>query len=1114
MTVQNLSATSALNVLGRTGTTNLIRNSTMQGAFVCADSIELLTNPSLASPGTGWTVTSGVVFNGASTTITGTGVNYNNYISQQLTGLTPGRSYVASIGGLSVGFRIFVGTAAGDGTYLTLDAAGNGDNIATPDRGAFTAPAGGSVWVTYARFGASAALITSVSVQDGERVQNGGFTSSPINATANTVQNGWLWNHAAGVVVPSYSTNSVSWTGDGSNWVAIGQAIPTVAGATYTMTVTVSGPGNINMQAGTLSLTTNLMNIPVAAGTRVGQFTAVGSTTYISLSSTFTDTTAHTVSSVSVQSAGKLPTNWSSSFANFGSLLRTVTQVGVENGIDEVEITISGTSGTASSFNVVPELSTGASVGQKFVLSAYAKLVSGTMPGLFFYLDEWTAGNGFNTGHQLGFVTPTAASINNQRGSFPLTVAGGASITLSVAPSFAIFFTNTTAYSFSFRLGCPMLQQVPAATPLIKTYGTTVDVPFYMASSLAALANATAAAKTGLRIGLSALGQAMGFGNTGATNFVRNSSSQAAIPRADNVQLLTNPTFAGGSGSACPGWTVFVGTGGAVSFNGTSASINGNNTVASYIAQQITGLTPGRDYIITLTGVFTATVSVGSAAGDTSVLNQANIVGLGAGVTTVMDRVGFTATSSSHWVTFARTSSSAGTWTAFSVSDGERIQNGGFTANPINAAPSTVQNGWQWTSAGATFSFTSNTIQWTPDGTNGMVIGTSFPVLNGRAYNVTFDMLQNAANVQAGSTFGSVGSYNTISGVGAGQTITINASFTGTMYLTFNTTTAVPRTLANVSVKSGGSGPQFWAFGVATSVNKQIVATGIDPVIGAYTDYRVFGTTVDGSLAINLGFDTSGLVLIAQGQRITISSILSIVGGTQPGGMQYALDEQTPAGVHTAYTTSTAFGTLTATPTTFTRTLTISNAATGKMGFGIWLGQPGSGSVIDFTMRVAQPSLQRAAIAPPYIRTTNAAISIPFFMGTALAALSAARTKASTGLGIGLSAIAKAVSSSKALSGGRTALTGRAKTASSAKAGVVGTALFSGNVRATFKAVLTTPKMAAGIFARTIVYLKTKGKLLKSPVPRSANATAAARSSVNESASRSNTNSASVRTYP
>jgi hypothetical protein len=120
----------------------------------------------------------------------------------------------------------------------------------------------------------------------------------------------------------------------------------------------ISGSGTMAAQTVNASTTTNY------------QFKATGANSYVQISNT--STTAATVTAVSVQSAGALPTNWAiqqnvgGASVVPGVILMKVIGTGTESGINYVDIQFSGTAASITATSIAFDATNGisASVGQ------------------------------------------------------------------------------------------------------------------------------------------------------------------------------------------------------------------------------------------------------------------------------------------------------------------------------------------------------------------------------------------------------------------------------------------------------------------------------------------------------------------------------------------------------------------------------------------------------------------------------------------------------------------------------------------------------------------------------------------------------------------------------
>lgn len=455
----NMLAASGLGASIWEGRTNSIRNNTMQGAVVMADDVELTTNGNFAAQGSGWTVSTAgggsVVFSTGQVQITGDNATNTNYIARQISGLTPGRSYVIKITGPN-GFNILVGTSAGDNSILgPVGIAGNGIGSNQSDRTAFSAPQSGTVWLSVVRFQNATGTLTSVSVQDGERVENGAFTSNPINAAQSTVQNGWQWSISAGTSTATYTGgNSVTLTSDASNDAArIDTSFPTVSGFTYTLTLDATTGGS-NILVGTTQGGAGLLSVASGVGTGLKfQFTATSATTWLRIQRAATGSSV--IANVSVQSAGALPTNWVGQ--NLPELQATIVGVGVQNGVNYIDYRVVGTPASTSQRLFIQFEQSGvatSSYGQTWSQSAFFALVGGSLTNIGSLQSQYSEATG---GLQYGSVilnaviTSTLARYSNS--ATALTAAN-----TSLVPRVLFGLTSGQPIDATIRIGWPQLE--------------------------------------------------------------------------------------------------------------------------------------------------------------------------------------------------------------------------------------------------------------------------------------------------------------------------------------------------------------------------------------------------------------------------------------------------------------------------------------------------------------------------------------------------------------------------------------------------------------------------------------------------------------------------------
>jgi len=136
----------------------------------------------------------------------------------------------------------------------------------------------------------------------------------------------------------------------------------------------------------------------------------------------------------------------------------------------------------------------------------------------------------------------------------------------------------------------------------------------------------------------------------------------------------------------------------------------------------------------------------------------------------------------------------------------QRITNGDFALNPINAAQNTVQNGWQWNRFAGTSAVTWNgsLVTVAPDGVNRCnLISAPLTTIIGRSYRVEFD-LNGTLNVQVGTGVGTAdqGLSGTIYAANhsVGHSSFVFVANAASMRLAFGRLSAASVTVDNVSV--------------------------------------------------------------------------------------------------------------------------------------------------------------------------------------------------------------------------------------------------------------------------------------------------------------------------
>ncbi len=162
---------------------------------------------------------------------------------------------------------------------------------------------------------------------------------------------------------------------------------------------------------------------------------------------------------------GTLPTNWTETLAG---LTRSVIALGAENGVQYIDIRLSGTANaTEALINFESPTQTVASNGQVWTNSCFLKSISAPAPytGLRLSTVERTSGGIFVASGNSPDLTLTS-TLN--RFSFTRTLSGGGTVA-RVQSRISFGLVSGTAYNFTVRIGYPQMELGSVATSVIPT---------------------------------------------------------------------------------------------------------------------------------------------------------------------------------------------------------------------------------------------------------------------------------------------------------------------------------------------------------------------------------------------------------------------------------------------------------------------------------------------------------------------------------------------------------------------------------------------------------------------------------------------------------------------
>ena len=275
------------------------------------------------------------------------------------------------------------------------------------------------------------------------------ITTGTFSACSGATCTGWTTTVNGGTGTVSFASNTATLTGDGTNAASIYQAITTVSGNLYTIAVTTGAGNSVTVQAGTTAGSTNILAAKTitASSTRYYQFTASGTTAYVQINNT--SASAATVTTVSTQSGGHIPTTSWAFVTNDAGIYVVVYAVGTQNGISYADFRIRGTRTAASESGIFYQTggSFGGSIalGQSWTHSAYVTGVSGT--------------SGLTYGH----LTSSFSDVNS------IASEAYASSNINFAQSFAgsrVTVTNSVNNPTTTKLGAVYFAYSPVAGPI------------------------------------------------------------------------------------------------------------------------------------------------------------------------------------------------------------------------------------------------------------------------------------------------------------------------------------------------------------------------------------------------------------------------------------------------------------------------------------------------------------------------------------------------------------------------------------------------------------------------------------------------------------------------
>jgi hypothetical protein len=181
-------------------------------------------------------------------------------------------------------------------------------------------------------------------------------------------------------------------------------------------------------------------------------------------------------------------------------------------------------------------------------------------------------------------------------------------------------------------------------------------------------------------------------------------------------------------------------------------------------------------------------------------------------------------------------------------------------------------------------------------------------------------------------------------------------------------------TMVGAVAGTPGTLPTNWSASLAGGLSREVLSIGQANGIN-YIDLRVFGTTTNANLALNLTFEPVSGAASASGQAWAESVYLSIVGGSLSGVANTRLYLSSTNGTSELAYYNLGDMALTSALTRFSGTASPATAGMTAVRPMLWVQHSGIGSAIDITLRIGLPQLEQGAFATSVIPTTTATVT-------------------------------------------------------------------------------------------------------------------------------------------